>query len=189
MKTKTGHIPSQRTEEDEPRVARNFCQEMRRVIDESTADGAYVPRLVASEVVEKLRATDPELLEGWLQAQAEHFLWQMINDRDRSIRTATRHRLKPKVFADAATAHEAGDGSSLRRFLDMPFSVADGSRKPLAKLNKDDLLFVQDGYQKRADENAFWVAVTGALAKKVGDGTVEDHFTEEQLSKMFDSSR
>lgn len=188
MTITTGHVPAQRNAEDIP-TARDYCGEMRRVIDEATADGAYVPRLVASEVAEKLRATDPDLLEGWLQAQAEHFLWQMINDRDRSVRAATRHRIKPQAFSEAAAAHESGDGAPLRKFLDMPFSVADGSRKPLAKLDKDDLLFVRDGYQKRADENAFWVAVTGALAKKVGKGLVEDHFTEDQLAKMFDSSR
>lgn len=166
---------------------RDYCGDMRKVIDEATAEGPYSPPIVAGEIVEKLRANDPELLMGWLDEQADHFVWQAINDRDRSRRAVTVHRAKGKAFGAAAEAHKAGDSTTLRRFLDAPYTVEDGTRRPLADLNRDDLLFVANGYQARANENALKASFMTALAKKVGKGVVADHFTEDQLSSMFES--
>lgn len=73
---------------------RDFAAEMRAVIDTATEGTPYVARVVAGEIVEKLRANDPDLLAGWLDAHAESLLWQAINDRDRSARAhakASRH--------------------------------------------------------------------------------------------------
>jgi hypothetical protein len=42
-------------------------------------------------------------------------------------------------------------------------------------------------YDDRARENTLWSTFMKALAKKIGDGTVADHFTNEQLSEMFRS--
>lgn len=166
---------------------RDYAAEMRRVLDRATAEGPYVPRVVASEVVEKLRATDPELLDGWLQAQAEHFIWQAINDRDRAVRAVTRHRVGRQEFGSAVTARDQGDDAPLRRYLDMPYSVEDGSRKRLAALTRDDLQFVGATYRRRAAENALMEAFFTALAKKVKTGVVADHYTEAQLASMFTS--
>lgn len=166
---------------------RDYATEMRQELDRATAEGPYVPRVVAGEVVDKLRATDPDLLDGWLQAQAEHFIWQAINDRDRSVRAATRHRAPRQEFSSAVTAHDQGDVTPLRKYLDMPYSVEDGSRKRLASLTRDDLQFVGATYRRRAAENALMEAFFAALAKKVKSGVVADHYSEDQVAAMFAS--
>lgn len=123
----------------------DYGAEMRAVIDQHTGDGGYIPRIAAGEIVAKLRATDPEILTGWLDEQAEHFVWQAINDRDRSRRAKAAHAGKSAAFRDAAAQHAEGDPGALRAFLDSPYTVADGSRRPLAELRRDDLLHVAGG--------------------------------------------
>lgn len=166
---------------------RDYAKEMRGVIDEATSHGPYVPRQLSTEIVEKLRVNDLELLTGWLDEQAEHFVWQAINDRDRSVRSHVRQTSRRSAFADAAKAHAEGAKAAFRDFLSMPFTVENGSRCSLASLHADDLLFVASDYEQRERDNGLMKAFVRALAKKVGKGTVADHFTNEQLTAMFDS--
>lgn len=168
-------------------VDRDFAAEMRRTIDESAGQGDYLPRQLATEIVEKLRANDPELLAGWLDAQAEHFVWQMINDRDRSTRAHARSTSRANAFGDAAKAHKSGNGAPLRDFLALRFTVADGHRRALASLTAADLMFVGDSYERRERDNSLMKTLMRALAKKVGKRTVGDCYSNEQLCAMFDS--
>lgn len=167
-------------------MSRDFVTEMRAVID-AEATGTYVPTVVASHIAEKLRETDPELLAGWLDAQAEQILRHAINLRDCSQRTAARHSRPRSVFAEDAAAAEAGETERLAGWLSTRFTVEDGSRKPLAEMGKDDLLFVADAYEARAKENKLTAAFAKAIARKVKTGVVSDHFTDTQLSTMWDS--
>jgi hypothetical protein len=160
-------------------MTRNYAADMRALIDEATADGPYVPRIIATELTEKLRVNDPDLLHGWLTEQAEHFLWQAINDRDRSRRASATHQIRRGAFSEAA---QTGTTSS---YLNLPFTVQDGSRRSLGSLRKPDLLYVSADYQRRADENGFLATVMAAIAKKIGDKTVSEVYTEEQLRTMF----
>lgn len=165
---------------------RNYAAEMRAVID-AEATGTYVPAIVAADIAAKLRATNPELLAGWLDAQAETFIRQAINNRDNSQRTAARHSRPRSVFADDAEAAEAGEPERLAGWLGTRFTVEDGSRKPLAELGHDELLFVADAYESRARENKLTAAFAKAIARKVKTGVVGDHFTDEQLTTMWSS--
>lgn len=165
---------------------RDYMGDMRRYVDAATdGSGPYHPRVVASDVITRMRVEDPELLNGWLHVGAEHFVWQMILDRDRSRRSHTRHASPRREFANASASAAAGDYDPLRGFLNMPFSVEDGSRRRLRTLRGDDLRYVASNYQAIAHRNAMMSAFLTALARRIGDDTVEDHFTEEQLDKMF----
>lgn len=165
---------------------RDFAAEMRAVVDAETSHGAYVARAAARDVVEKLTINDPELLNGWLHEQAEKLIWQLINDRDRSRRGAARTQGR-SVFAELIEASKDGDTSGLGRYLQAPYVIEDGSRKPLAELMKDDLIYVADQYEHRAKSNAFEAAFIRAIARKVGKGTVADHFTESKLMELRES--
>lgn len=162
-------------------MTRDYAAEMRAIIDAETATGAYASRVVAAHVVEKLRATDPELLQGWLDAQAETFVWQAINDRDRSLRSHARATAGRAEFAADSARGDVG------RWLNTPFSVADGMRKRLGDMSRDDLLFASGEYRARAEQNRMTSTFLAVLAKKVRRGTVRDHFTEEQLDAMWTS--
>ncbi len=165
---------------------RDFVGEMRAVID-AEATGTYVPGVVATAIVEKLRATDPELLHGWLDAQAPQIIRHAINLRDSSQRTAARHSRPRSVFAADAEAAEAGEPERLAGWLGTRFTVEDGSRKPLAEMAKDELLFAGDTYEARARENKLTAAFLRAVARKVKSGVVADHFSDEQLTTMWNS--
>jgi hypothetical protein len=168
-------------------IGRDYASELRALLDAETSHGTYSSRQVAAHIVAKLTATDPELLDGWLHAQAEQFVWQAINDRDRSRRAHARHQARPAAFGKATEAHQAGDRAALTSFLTMPFAVADGLRKPLAAMTAPDLTYVADGYEQRAVENKMTAAFLRAVAKKVGDSTVADHFTEPDLARLWAS--
>lgn len=167
-------------------MSRDFAGEMRAVID-AEATGTYVPTTVAANIVEKLRATNPDLLAGWLDAQAETFIRQAINNRDNSQRTAARHHRPRSVFAEDAAATEAGEPDRMVGWLTTRFTVEDGSRKPLAEMGKGEVLFAADTYVARAEENRLQAAFLKAVARKVKSGVVADHFTDEQLSTMWNS--
>lgn len=167
-------------------MSRDYAAEMRAVID-AEATGTYVPGVIAVAIVEKLRETDADLLTGWLDAQAETFVRQAINNRDNSQRTAARHSRPRSVFAADAEAAESGEPERLAGWLGTRFTVEDGSRKPLAELAHDELLFVADAYESRARENKLTAAFAKAIARKVKTGVVGDHFSDEQLSTMWNS--
>ena len=166
---------------------RNYAAEMRAVIDAETGDGPYVSRVVAENVVAKLRATNAELLQGWLDSQAEHFVWQLINDRDRSTRSHVRRAAKPAAFAEDAAAAEAGDRARLIRWMNVPYVTEDGSRKRLGVMRKNDLLFVADSYDAQARENKMHAAFMRAIARKVGNREVQQVYSDEQLTTMWNS--
>jgi hypothetical protein len=172
----------------EPVGERNYVGEMRRVIDEETTGGPYESPIVAANIVRKLRVTDPDLLNGWLEAQATHFVWQAINDRDRSTRSKVRQQAERTAFRDAAEKFQAGGGrASMTQFLALPFVIADGSRCRLGDMTADDLAFVADTYERQEADAAMNKIFLRALGKKVGDGKVSDHFTEEALAAMWSS--
>lgn len=167
-------------------MTRDYVTEMRALIDAEAA-GTYVPGVVAHDIVEKLRATDPELLSGWLDFQAESFIRQAINNRDNSQRTYARRAARGSVFAADAEAAEGGDTERLAGWLDVRFTVEDGNRTPLRDMTKDELLFASDAYEARARENKMTSVFLRAIARKVKTGKVADHFTDETLTAMWTS--
>ena len=166
---------------------RNYRAEMRAVIEEATSHGPYVSALVATDIVEKLRANDPELLDGWLNANATFLVRHMINLRDCSTRTAARTGARRQQFADDAGNFERGDRAAMSRWLELVHVVEDGSRKRLAEMTAADLAHVAGDYESRAAENAMTAAFLRALGKKVGRRTVADVFTEEKLTALWQS--
>lgn len=184
-------------------TARDYVREMRALIDVE-ATGTYTPAAVARKVVDKLRAADPELLAGWLDIQAENIVRDAVNARDRSQRTSARYSAPRSTFATEAKAMEesntgfAADGwaadsprerraAQMGRWLSSRFTIADGSRRQLADMSQGDLLFAGDAYTERARDSLLTAAFLKAIARKIGDRTVIDHYTEQQLSAMWDS--
>lgn len=172
----------------EPVGERNYAAEMRALIDAETAGESYETPAAAQNIVRKLRVTDPDLLLGWLDSQAEHFVWQAINDRDRSTRSRVRQQARRSAFAEAAETFQSGGGKkAMTSFLSMPFVIEDGSRKRLADMGAADLVYAADQYEVIEHEAALNKAFLRALSKKVGKSKVSDHFTEQQLGRMWTS--
>lgn len=168
-------------------MTRNYAVEMRAAIDAETGGGPYVSAVIAEQLVDKLRATDPELLAGWLDAQAVQFVRIAINARDSSQRTHARQTAGRSVFRDAAQAAEAGDSQALGSFLTTVYVIEDGSRVRLAEMRKPELLYVADDYGHRAADALMQEAFLRALAKKVGSRKVSDVYDEAKLTAMWQS--
>lgn len=166
---------------------RDYAADMRSVIDAETSGGPYSSPVVAEHIVAKLRVTDPDLLHGWLEAQAVQFVRMAINQRDCSTRTYARTAARRSQFAADAKLHEAGEADALVKWSTVPFVIEDGTRKRLADLTAADLTFVADTYEQRANENAMTAAFMRALVKRVGKRTVGDVYTDQQLSRMWES--
>lgn len=164
---------------------RDYRTEMRAVIDAETAAGNYVSGLVAEQIVAKLAETDPDLLDGWLRANAAFLVRHFINLRDCSTRTRARTQARRVEFAAAAGKFEDGDADAMTSFLDVVHVVEDGTRKRLADLTSTDLAHVAADYEARAAENQMHATFLRAIAKKVGRRTVGQVFDEKTLTAMW----
>jgi hypothetical protein len=169
-------------------MTRDFAAEMTAIIDAEIGDAPYVSATVALHIVEKLRATDPTLLAGWLDAQAVSVLRDAISTRSRSSKSHARAVRGRSVFADAAQDHAAGDAAALVGFLDVRYVVDDANtRTRLADMRKPELLFAADDYRRQAAENLLEEAFLRALARKVGTRRVSDVFDEDKLATVWGS--
>lgn len=169
---------------------RDYVAEVRALVDTETARGPYVVAQVADYVVKWLRAHDPGLLEGFLHAHAEYMIRAMINDRDRSARTHARMTAGRSVFRHLAEQFSVTrDRDVLSGMLAMPIVLPENVRKPLADLTAADLNYAADRYGQIARNNGMMETFLRTLAREVGDGTVADHYTAEQLTAMYQSLR
>lgn len=166
---------------------RDYIAEMRALIDKETADGPYNSRKVAERIVERLWAADPDLMDGWLQSQAVNFVWQSINDRDRSVRSHARATSRRDAFKRDTEAFGAGDRDTLVHWLNVPFVVRNGLRKRLTDMHADDLTFVAETYEARANDNRMTAAFLKVIARKVGNKAVGEVYTDERLSAAWRS--
>lgn len=170
---------------------RDYLGEMTALVIAAT-QGPYVAPVVAAEIVDKLLIQDPELLAGWLHDQAAELLAGMIRRRDQSIRAHARVDCPRSVFAKAVAEHEKATkvgvkNEALTNWMQVHYTLSTNVRMPLRMMNKDHLLDVSGQYRRRADENRMHSVFLAALATKVKDGTVADHFTEERIAEMWTS--
>lgn len=172
-------------------IARNLSNDLYKIIDEELkrSGDSYIAASVALNVVERLRAEDPELLSKFLDQYAIHVVHRLIVQMDGSKRLqvkAAAERRKLSVFQDAVDRHEAGEKGALVPWLDTVYVVTgDNLRRRLTDMDKDDLEYAASKYTDRARANAVQAAFLRALAAKVGAGTVGDYFDDEQLSRLW----
>ena len=167
---------------------RDYNSDLDNLIEKHMAQGPYNSRVLAGDITNLLRTEQQVLLLGWLDQNAEHFIWQHINDIDRARRAKAAREARGHQFAEAAEEFEqTGNKAVLSDFLGMRFTVENGTRKRLAELTADDLRHVETSYLRRADDQLMWAAFAKALHTKLEreGGTVEDHYTEEQLKNML----
>jgi hypothetical protein len=164
---------------------RNYAKEMRDLIDQAT-EGQYTSATAAQDIVKFLRTTDPELLAGWLDAQAVYFVREAILKRDHSARTHNRIAASRSVFRQAAEDFENGDEAPLRsNFMDEVYVIDTGARMPLRLMTAEELSFVADGFNRSAKESLLREAFLRALAKKCGAHKVEEVMDEETIAKLW----
>jgi hypothetical protein len=167
---------------------RDYAAEMHAVVDAELAAPQIMVPLLAKDLTEKLRADQPDLLAGWLDAQAPQALADYIGRRLSSCRALARIHGRRTAFGAAAERFEAGDTSAVADWLATHYHGPRGQQH-LGAFDHADLEYGRDAYAERAASNGFEAAFLGALAKKVTTGVVADFFTNEQIAAMRSSLR
>jgi hypothetical protein len=155
---------------------RDYGFEMNGIID-SERTGSDPAVVVAMRIVQKLAASDPDLLDGYMDLNKVNVIRDAVAFRDRSERSRTRIRASRVDFARAVAAGE------VIGFLDVHY-VVEGHRIPLGQMTGGDLRWVAQEYDATAREALMEKAFFTALAKRVGKGLVSDHFTEAQIAAL-----
>jgi len=170
-------------------VARNYLTDMSAAIEAATPDGAdYIAPLVAADLVERLRAEDPDLLHGWLDLKASVFLADVIARRSNSKRQTARAAAPRKAFAEAAERfQETHDPIVLSPFA-FEYVIDDANtRRTVARMTALDCRFVAERYEDTARSARMEASFHRAVAKKVGSRTVGEVFSEDQYLLMYRS--
>jgi hypothetical protein len=171
----------------EETATRNYAAEMNGLIQLAVATKkTYTAVGLAHDIIRRIRRTDPDLLRGWLELQAEEILREHISRQSRSQRAHNRRVSDRQAFGKAVDKYaESGDTTTLTSWLDCSYTVDESNTKmTLADMTSTELDFASSYHQKLADTNAFEAAFLAALARKVGESTVGELYTEAQLVEM-----
>lgn len=169
---------------------RDLARDLRAVVNDELekAGDTYVAGLIAQKVVNRLRQDDPELLTKFLDQQAVTIITRMIGDISRSLKTHARANSGREAFRKALERQEAGEPRALASWLDTVYVVTtDEQRKRLRDMDRQDLEYAIGDYTARSRANALQAAFLRALAKKVGARTVGEVYSDEELSRMWNS--
>lgn len=166
----------------DPEMAEEFNLKMAARMD-AVVSGQ--PDLEIYEVVEalyeELQQSDPELLHGWLQANALQFLSETIRQRFHSDRS--RHRnARRKAFGDAA------DSGTLADYFEQRFVVNEKNTwRRLGDMTGADHRYVAGQHECTAKRAALLAKFHLAVARKVGTRRTEEVFSAEKLAKLEQS--
>lgn len=170
-------------------MSRDYIADMNAAIEDAIPEGVdYTAPLVAADLVEKLRATDPDLLIGWLELKAAVFLADAVARRSNSRRSAARSAAPRKAFAEAARSFaDSGDVAVLSPFAAEYVVDEENTRRTVARMTAEDCRFVAGRYDETARQAKLEASFHRAVAKKLGLRVVGDVFTEEQYLTMYRS--
>lgn len=172
-------------------MSRDYLADMDAAIDAALPDVSqsdYTAPIVAAELVDRLRAEDPDLLSGWLHLKAHVFLGDVVARKSNSKRQAARRSAPRRAFAEAARSFgETADETVLSPFVAEYVVDDQNTRRTVARMTSADCLFVAARYEDTAKQAKLEAAFHRAVAKKVGKRTVGDAFTEEQYLTMYRS--
>lgn len=167
---------------------RDYLTEMNAAIEAAIPDGDYAAPLVAADLVERLRAEDPELLTGWLDLRATVFLADAVARRSNGLRQTARIAAPRRAFAEAARTFATDRDATVLRPFAVEYVVDEqNTRRTVGRMTAADCLFVSRRYDDTARQAKLEASFHRAVAKKVGVGTVGDVFTEAQYVAMYQS--
>jgi hypothetical protein len=169
-------------------MSRDYIADMNTAIEDAIPDGDYTAPLVAADLVDRLRAEDPDLLTGWLELRAAVFLADAIARKSNSKRQAARSARPRKAFAEAARSFaDTGNVAVLSPFAAEYVVDEKNTRRTVARMTAEDCRFVASRYDETARQAKLEASFHRAVAKKIGGRLVGEVFTEEQYEAMYRS--
>lgn len=164
---------------------RDYVTEVRALIDVEMKPGD-IPPVIAARIVEKLRATDPELLAGYLDAHAVDTIRYDIHAILSSARGRARTVSRMGAFQDRVI--NGGDPAGwLSDAVTYPIDKT-GAQMPLRLMTGEQVLYAADTRTSQGKALLTEAAFLRALAKRVPAGqTVGDVFDEQQITELRQS--
>lgn len=134
--------------------------------------------LAHGEIYEKLEANHGELLDRYMRARRRELMhaaiWTVVGQ-------SNRNRRRRAVFGEVAERVEAGESLLL---TNLP--SADGKRKTLVEMTKEDLIYSAELDEQFAQGLIDTATVKRAIARRVPKGkTVGDVFTPEKIVEFM----
>lgn len=158
-------------------LTRDYLAAMAELIEKRIPKGDFIPAIEGDKLYEWLEKNDPDLYIGWAWEIGRVLLGEEF-----------RRRMQKKRALTTENARHGGQRRITKAFWDMSYEVnAEHTQRPLKNMTKDDLLYAAESYSKRAFANELQAEFLRVIAKKVGNKTVEEVYTEEQIRKMYDS--
>jgi hypothetical protein len=152
-------------------------------------EGGWVAATLANKLVEQLRASDPDLLRGWLDLQAENLIRAELTRVTNSQRSRSRSRAAAVAFnAAAREAERTGDYSQLTGLFTVTHVVSnDNMRRQAKDMTGRDHLFVARRYHGSANEFLTLSAFHEAVAREVGDRKTSDVYDNATYERLYRS--
>jgi hypothetical protein len=163
-------------------TGRDYLADMNAAITTAMGDGDLIAPITAEKLHAHLLEADHDLLDGWLQQNAIHFLTEAIGGRDRHQRALLRRRSGARAFAEAA---EAGDGEALSVFAIRYVVDEENTRRPVGQMVGADHVFVANSYRDSAASAQMLAAFHEQIAKTVGERRTAEVLTEQQYQQLY----
>lgn len=170
-------------------IRRNPAEKVRAMVDDMMSRyDTYIPSALASELVQKLRDEDPQLLREWLDYHAEDLIRDMINEINRGRRSTVVKRSSRSVFKSAIERAEAGEPALLEGWLSQDYTIdVHNTRKQLGHMYREEVLHAAGIHRQLSRGNAMQAAFLEAIAAKIGARQVCDVFDNDQLEAQWRS--
>lgn len=146
--------------------------------------GDFTSREVAEKALAWLQERAPDDLIVWQQDLALDQLREMASHILQKRRSEARVVMRGEAFASTLKAVRAGENP-----LRAVYVVSDdNTRRAVADMTADDLLFVSRGYMKQSNRLKLEGYFFKELAKRVPDGqTVKDVLDSEEFGRLYRS--
>lgn len=152
------------------------------------ANGDVVPAVAARELSRELLRTDPELLTGWLDNNADVFIAEAISKALRSARARARAQARPRAFKKATEEFEKTGDSSVFSVFDVRLCIDDNNtQRRIGDMTGNDHMFVANRHYTDSRRAKLLGDFHRSLADRLGDQRVSDVYTEEQFADMYRS--
>jgi len=164
---------------------RDYVADMTAYIKERIPEGDYVTAKVAKLIFEQVKSDDPDLLSGWLMACGPSLISRQIGHARLASHATARRSLKRERFAAAAAAFSQGNPEPLKDYLnELQYRTAGNVIKKLGNLTSADCRFIASTCHEASATYNFEAVFMDALARKVPEGVVRDHLTDEQVAEL-----
>lgn len=162
--------------------AERFEDALAQLVQQTTSPGGVILSRESHSLVDSFLLKDPESLKAWLALRAHRLVGSEAQSRATSLRRYQRVATRRSAFDGMLESGRVDAG-----LLYQSFVVRDDYlRKPLMEMTQDDCLYVVDSRHPQIHAELVQVSVLAHVASKLGERTVGQVFSEEELERLYE---